>query len=112
MAEYDVAARFDFALWMDSDAHLVEDTCVDMLGNLVALRHGWSYTAGTAFLSNVTYPQFRLLNMFCTKLHLTCADPSQLGVGMNMTRASSRFHSNFLACINLLRMRPTTSMYA
>ena len=38
--------RFDFALWMDSDNVLIEDTCEDMLGNLVGLRHGWVYTAG------------------------------------------------------------------
>lgn len=38
--------RFDFALWMDSDNVLIEDTCEDMLGNLVALRHGWSFSAG------------------------------------------------------------------
>ena len=38
--------KFDFALWMDSDNIIAEDTCEDMLGNLVALRHGWSYNGG------------------------------------------------------------------
>lgn len=38
--------RFDFALWMDSDNHLAADSCEDLLGTLIALRHGWSYTAG------------------------------------------------------------------
>ena len=37
---------FDYALWMDADNHLVADCCEDLLGTLVALRHGWSYSAG------------------------------------------------------------------
>jgi len=45
--EQDLRARFDYALWMDSDNHLVADCCEDLLGTLVALRHGWAYTAGT-----------------------------------------------------------------
>ena len=48
--EHDVLANFDYALWMDSDNHLVADCCEDLLGTLVALRHGWSYTAGAADL--------------------------------------------------------------
>ena len=44
--EHDLPARFDYALWMDSDNHLVADCCEDVLGTLVALRHGWAYTAG------------------------------------------------------------------
>ncbi len=47
--QHELQARFDYALWMDSDNHLVEDCCEDLLGMLVALRHGWSYTAGTRF---------------------------------------------------------------
>ena len=38
---------FDYALWMDADNHLVADCCEDLLGTLVALRHGWSYSSGT-----------------------------------------------------------------
>jgi len=37
---------FDYALWMDADNHLVADCCEDLLGTLVALRHGWSYSSG------------------------------------------------------------------
>jgi hypothetical protein len=32
---------------MDADNHLIADCCEDLLGTLVALRHGWSYSAGT-----------------------------------------------------------------
>ncbi len=46
--EQDLRARFDYALWMDSDNHLVADCCEDLLGTLVALRHGWAYTAGNS----------------------------------------------------------------
>ena len=44
---------FDYALWMDADNHLVADCCEDLLGTLVALRHGWSYSSGKP----AAYPQ-------------------------------------------------------
>ena len=46
LRQHAVAESFDFALWMDSDNILVRDTCEDLLGNLVALRHGWHPSAG------------------------------------------------------------------
>ena len=43
--------EFDYALWMDADNHLIADCCEDLLGTLVALRHGWSYSSGTTLMS-------------------------------------------------------------
>lgn len=47
--EHRLQERFDFVLWMDSDNHLVADVCEDLLGTLVALRHGGDYTAEKEF---------------------------------------------------------------
>ena len=106
ITEYGVLERFDFALWMDADNQLVAPACEDLLGTLVALRHGWRYSAGVLCGRTLSFQPLRALS--CDRCHSYTGASKHAAVPLSNSPCMSRtmyWHSYYAPeCCNQCHM--------